>query len=179
MPGSRIAADHVVITAGPWSGLIDGAPIGPALAAPVRGQLLELKPAQPFGTRVLGSPRGYLIPREDGRVIVGSTKELQGFDARTTPEAAALLHSLAVEVCPALQGAEVIGQWAALRPCSPDEAPVLGPGPEQFEGLWLATGHYRNGILLAPITARLMSDAVLKGTQDPSLRHFRYQRLCS
>lgn len=175
--GARVTADHVVVAAGPWSGLLEGAPVGPALAAPVRGQLIELRPETPIGPQVLGCPSVYVIPREDGRVLAGSTKEHVGFD--TTPQAynTEALLAAARRVCPALEGAPVQRTWAALRPWARDAMPVLGPGP--LEGLWLSTAHFRNGILLAPLSARLMSDAILTGAQDPLLRRFRYERLCS
>lgn len=172
--GERLPADHVVLAAGPWSGLVAGAPVGPALAGPVRGQMLELRPETPVGAAVLGHGHGYLIPREDGRVTIGSTKELGGFELATSEEGIGGLRALAERVCPALKGARELGRWSALRPCAPDELPVWGRGP--LEGSWVATGHYRNGILLAPLTGELVAKA-LSGIDDPLWGRFGWERL--
>lgn len=107
------------------------------------------------------SHRGYLVPRRDGRIIAGSTLEDAGFAKDVTPEGIGKIREAANEMIPALESAEILEQWSGLRPGSPDELPILGP--TDVEGLLIATGHYRNGILLAPATAQLVREWVVRG----------------
>jgi glycine oxidase len=109
--------------------------------------------------RVLRSDRGYIVPRDDAtpqRLVAGSTLEDAGFDKRVTPRGLEQIFSAVQELAPGLAGAEVIETWSGLRPGTPDGLPLLGPGG--LDGLTFATGHYRNGILLAPITAKLVRE---------------------
>ncbi|HEX6588203.1 MAG TPA: glycine oxidase ThiO [Longimicrobiales bacterium] len=154
-------ADVIVLAAGAWSGAIEGLP-RPLPVRPVRGQMLALRPASPLFTRTLASAHAYMVPRPDGRVIVGSTMEEVGFDATTTPDALAGLRHAALRLVPALADAAHGGAWAGLRPATTDGLPVLGPDPE-LHGLVYATGHFRNGILLTPITADAIAAAVTGG----------------
>lgn len=151
----RIAAKIVVIAAGCFCGQI-GAVSRYAPTRPARGQMAALRSPKVSFARVVASPRGYLIPREDGRLIAGSTLEDAGFEKAVTPEGLQRILAAALEIAPELAGAAVVETWSGLRPDSPDHLPILGP--TDVEGLWMATGHFRNGILLAPITARLMRE---------------------
>ncbi|PYS96838.1 MAG: glycine oxidase ThiO [Acidobacteria bacterium] len=143
------AAGAVVIAAGAWSGEIAGGGLAPVPAAPVRGQMVCVR-SSAVRNAVAGDAC-YLVPRGDGRLLVGSTMERVGFDKSVTAEAVARLTAAAIDLVPALRDAAFLQAWAGLRPASGDELPVIGSGPAA--GLWYACGHLRNGILLAPITA--------------------------
>jgi glycine oxidase len=162
--GEKISARHVVIAAGCYSSRIDSLQRY-APTQPVRGQMLALRPSRPIPSHVLRSTRGYLVPRNDGRIVAGSTLEDAGFDKRVTPIGLQSILAAALELAPALAEAAVVETWAGLRPGTPDHLPALGP--TDLEGLLIATGHYRNGILLAPITARLICEWVTD--EKPSL----------
>jgi glycine oxidase len=101
------------------------------------------------------TPEVYIIPRSDGRIVLGATVEEAGFDKRVEPETVQRLHSAATDVAPAIGQMRIHDAWAGLRPGSPDDLPILGP--TSLPGYYVATGHYRDGIMLAPITARVMS----------------------
>ncbi|HUF12331.1 MAG TPA: glycine oxidase ThiO [Longimicrobiales bacterium] len=165
--GERIEADVVVVAAGAWSGELEGLPRALPIR-PVRGQMLALRPERPLFGRTIAGTRGYLVPRLDGRVIVGSTMEEAGFESKTTPDALAALRAGAVRLIPALAEAARAGAWAGLRPATPDGLPVLGPDPS-MPGLSYATGHFRNGILLAPITADALAADILGDDADVDL----------
>jgi len=157
--GELLEADAVVVAAGSWSGLVPGSGVSLDTVKPVRGQMLQLQLRVPPFQSVLSSPNGYLVPRRDGRVIAGSTMEFKGFDKAVTADGLRRLLDMALSVFPALAEAPVQGHWAGLRPWTEDHAPLLGAS--SLPGLFLATGHFRNGILLAPITARVVTDALL------------------
>jgi glycine oxidase len=162
--GERISAGHVVVAAGCFSGQLQGtsgllARVAPT--RPVRGQMLALRPRGATLRRVLRSARVYLLPRRDGRIVAGSTSEEAGFEKRVTPEGVRKIFDAALELFPGLAGAELVETWSGLRPGTPDDLPILGP--TGVDGLLIATGHYRNGILLAPVTSKLMRDWILDG----------------
>jgi glycine oxidase len=155
----EFSASHVVVAAGCFSGGI--APENEWFARyaptrPVRGQMMALRPDGAGLRRVLRSERGYLVPRRDGRIVAGSTSEEVGFERRVTPEGMRKIFDAALELFPGLAGAEVLETWSGLRPGTPDDLPIIGP--TDIEGLLIATGHYRNGILLAPVTAKLIRE---------------------
>lgn len=127
---------------------------------PVKGQVLELKgdPTDPVCVRILASERVYLVPRRDGRLIVGATVEELGFDSKVTAGGVHELLREAYRLLPEVSELEFLGVVAGFRPGTPDNLPVVGP--TSIDGLFLATGHFRNGILLAPITARAVSDSI-------------------
>jgi glycine oxidase len=151
-------AAKVVNCAGAWSGQI-----GPHAfpTRPVKGQMLYLAmPSRTLLKHVVRSPEAYLIPRSDGRLLVGTTVEEAGFDKRTDFAAIQRLHRAALTLVPDLRNARFLEDWAGLRPGTPDALPILGE--TTTPGYYVATGHFRDGILLAPITAELMA-AVIEG----------------
>lgn len=154
---SRFSSDHIVLAAGAWSPLIVGAGEAVRAVRPVRGQMIAFD-GLPVRRVVLGA-EGYLIPRSDGRTVAGSTEEAAGFESATSEEGIELIRRRAIRLCPALGGASVHSAWAGLRPCTPDGQPIIGPDPERPR-LIIASGHSRNGILLAPLTAEVVADLV-------------------
>ena len=160
-----LACDHAVVAAGAWSGglAIAGAD-GPPLR-PVRGQLLHLGwQGRPLRTIIWG-PECYVVPRADGTVLVGATSEDVGFDERATSAGVRDLLDAACDLLPEGWGASFLGVRVGLRPATPDDLPVLGPD-SRVPGVVYATGHYRNGVLLAPITARVIADWIVDGQRD-------------
>ncbi len=160
--GSRLTADHVVVAAGPWSGQIAGLPEHARVPVrPVKGQIMRLHdPAGPgLLTRVLRMRPGYVVPRGDGRYVLGATMEERGFDTTVTAGAIYELLRDAIELLPGLAELVIDELSAGLRPGTPDNAPLIGPGA--LPGLQWATGHHRNGVLLAPVTAELVVASVL------------------
>lgn len=153
----RYPAGTVVLAAGAWSGRLEDLP-RPLSVEPVRGQLLafdwpaDAKPATVYGDRC------YLLHR-DGEMVVGSTMEHAGFEVEPTPEGTATLVARATEIYPHVAALTPKRHWAGLRPMTPDGLPIIGPEP-RLEGLWYATGHGRNGILLAGITGELLAQAI-------------------
>jgi glycine oxidase len=175
--GTRIAADLVVLAAGAWSRSIAGLP--PDRRPPVRpvkGQMFALRmdAAAPLLHHVLWAPGAYLVPRRDGRLIVGATVEEKGFDDKITAGGMLTLLEAAWRAIPAIEELPIDEIWVGHRPGSRDDAPVLGRGP--LEGLFYATGHHRNGILLAPVTADAMAKLILDDVVDPSIRPFGLER---
>ncbi|HMJ03880.1 MAG TPA: glycine oxidase ThiO, partial [Conexibacter sp.] len=165
--GTRIAVDHVVIAAGAWAGALDGLPAHARVPVrPVKGQIMRLRdPAGPgLLTRVIRMQPGYLVPRGDGRYVLGATMEEQGFD--TAPTAGGIFELLrdAIELVPGVSELRIEEVAAGLRPATPDNAPVLGPGA--LAGLQWAAGCFRHGILLAPIVADVLA-ATLTGEEPP------------
>jgi len=172
--GGTLPAGAVVLAAGAWSSAVAGLP-GRVEVRPVKGQMAALRPAAPPMGRIVGGRSVYCVPRDDGRIIVGATVEEAGFDKRVDPRAVERLLAAAADVVPALAAAPLHASWAGLRPGTADDLPVLGPDPE-VEGLLWATGHYRNGILLAPLTAETIA-ALLRGEPPPvDLRAFAPDR---
>ncbi|HEY3115269.1 MAG TPA: glycine oxidase ThiO [Chloroflexota bacterium] len=160
--GGDIAAGHVVLAPGAWASRWS-ADLGFDLPVfPARGQILALAAIGVPLRRVVYGRGVYLLPRRDGTVIVGATDERAGFDKSLTPAGLAWLLSTAPAVCPALASARFDRAWTGLRPGSPDEVPIVGPAPG-WDNLTIATGHYRNGIMLTPVTAAIVADYVLRG----------------
>jgi glycine oxidase len=173
----RQAADVVVVAAGPWSRTIPGLPdeARPPVR-PIKGQMLALQMdrAAPLVSHVLWAPKIYLVPRNDGRLIVGATVEERGFDAQLTAGGVLALLEAAWRAVPAIEELPIVEMWAGFRPGSRDDAPLLGPGP--VDGLVYATGHHRNGILLAPLTADAVSAYILTGEMPAVARPFGFAR---
>jgi glycine oxidase len=168
--GEKISARHVVIAAGCFSGLMENGIARYAPTRPVRGQMLSLRHASVKLTRVLRSENGYLVPRLDGRILAGSTLEDAGFEKRVTPSGLQKILDTALALAPALANAEILETWAGLRPGTPDGLPILGP--TDVEGLIVATGHYRNGVLLAPVTAKLIREWITTGRVSSDVEAF-------
>jgi glycine oxidase len=162
--GDSVGCGRVVLALGAWSARLDGAGLPPRAVTPVRGQLVALRTPLPPVSHVVFGAGGYLVPRADGRVLVGSTEERVGFVKQTTAAGLAELCTRALTLCPALGAAPVERFWSGLRPASPDGLPLVGP--TSVEGLFVATGHYRNGVLLAPLTAEVMA-ALVTGARPP------------
>jgi glycine oxidase len=168
--GERIAADHVVVAAGAWTHAIGGIPDAARVPIrPVKGQILRLRdPAGPgLLTRVLRMDPGYLVPRGDGRYVLGATMEERGFDTAVTAGGVWELLRDATELIPGISELVLEELEAGLRPATPDNAPALGASPA-VAGLHWAVGHHRNGVLLAPITAEILA-ASLAGEPLPEL----------
>jgi glycine oxidase len=155
----KIFARNVIVAAGSFSGTIPGIERY-APTRPVRGQMVALKSEGMKLGRVVRSEKGYLVPQDNGRILAGTTTEHVGFEKRVTPAGMQQILAAAVEIAPELAQASVVETWSGLRPDTPDHLPSLGP--TDMGGLLMATGHYRNGILLAPITARLMREWVME-----------------
>ncbi len=166
---TMIEADRVVLAAGSWSPAItvDGA--DPIPVKPIRGQLIQLQTEPGSISRVIWGPDGYLVPWPDGSVLVGSTVEDVGFDESHTAEAVEHLRAVAVSLVPSLAGAEMTAVRTGLRPKGPDDVPILGAS-SAVPGLIYATAHYRNGVLLTPLTMQLVRDLVFDRPADPALR---------
>jgi glycine oxidase len=152
-------ADRICVTGGAWTPrLLE--PLGVELPiVPIRGQIVLFQASERLFTRVINVGKRYLVPREDGHVLVGSTEERAGFDKRNTEEAIADLIAFACALVPALAEATVERTWAGLRPATPDELPCLGPLPG-YENAWVAAGHFRAGLQLSTGTAAVMSQLV-------------------
>jgi glycine oxidase len=175
--GTIAAADIVVLAAGAWSRGIGGVPPDrrPPIR-PVKGQMLALRmdASAPLLSHVLWAPGVYLVPRRDGRLIVGGTVEEKGFDDTITAGGMLTLLEAAWRAIPAIEELPIDEVWVGHRPGSRDDAPILGLGP--LDGLFYATGHHRNGILLAPVTADAMARLILDNIIDPAIRPFGLER---
>ncbi len=177
---TRFPARAIVNCAGAWSGQIAGRPSLPT--RPVKGHMLDLIPADrivrhgrestaPLLFRhVIRTPEVYLVPRKDGRIVVGSTVEEAGFDKRIDPDTIQTLFQSAANVLPELGQAKIHETWTGLRPGTPDNLPILGA--TAIPNYYVATGHFRDGILLAPITAKLMTQLIRGRQPDVDLAPF-------
>jgi glycine oxidase len=172
--GERIAARHVVITAGCFSGQMGGEIARYAPTRPVRGQMVSLRKAGVKLRRVLRSANGYLVPRASGHIVAGSTLENAGFEKSVTPEGMQKIMRAATELAPALSAAKAVEKWAGLRPGTTDNLPILGP--TDVPALSVATGHYRNGILLAAVTAKLVAAWIIGEKPEMDLGSFSPRR---
>jgi glycine oxidase len=167
------SAPTAIVAAGAWTSQITHARVA---IDPVRGQMLCFAAPQ-IASHVIYSSRGYLVPRRDGRLLAGSTSESVGFDKSITDEGVQSIRSMAFEIAPCLESLAVTDSWAGFRPHAEDNFPVIGPD-EEVAGLFYATGHYRNGILLAPITAKMISDSVLNRDTSSLPEKFLPARFC-
>lgn len=172
--GERIHAGAFVNCCGAWAG---GPRLGGIPVEPVKGQMVAVSLAPERLQCVLRTSRFYAIPRGDGRVAIGATIERAGFDSVVEEESIAGLLSTAAEYLPEVYGAPRLESWAGFRPWTPDALPILGAA--DMEHCWHATGHFRNGILLAPVTARVMAGAILGDPPEISLDAFSPTRFAS
>ncbi len=166
----QFTAEQYILAAGSWSVQITPMPV-----RPIKGQMMALQMPDPNCLkRVLYGDGIYLVPRQDGTLIVGATAEEVQWQPNNTPQGIKYLLDKTIRLLPAAQDWDIKEFWWGYRPGTPDEEPILGASP--CENLTYATGHYRNGILLAPITAKLIGDRLIHGKTDPLLEHFSYQR---
>jgi glycine oxidase len=172
--GDTLEADAVVVASGSWP--VDVRPDHAPAVTPIRGQLLHLHADAASLSRVVWGPDCYLVPWQDGSTLVGATVEDVGFDERSTAEGVRDLLAAAVELMPALRGAALRDVRVGLRPRASDELPVIGRSPS-MPGVYYALGHYRNGVLLSPLTAMLIADLVLDGRERDELELVRPERL--
>jgi glycine oxidase len=174
--GIELTADAVVIATGAWSGLLASASGIHLPMEPWRGQMLAFEaPARPLG-RIVFCGELVLVPRPHGSIVVGTTLENVGFDARVTLAGLQQISARACRVVPALGDLRLEQTWAGLRPGTPDHLPYLGSVPG-WDGLYVATGHGRKGLILAPITGDLMTRLILERDFDPMLEAFSPQRV--
>jgi glycine oxidase len=178
--GDSRRADIVVLAAGAWSGAVDGIP--PAARPPVRpvkGQMLALRmaAAAPLIRHVVWAPKAYLVPRGDGRLLIGGTVEERGFDPDLTAGGVLAILEGAWRAVPGIEELPIAELWTGHRPGSRDDAPILGESG--LPGLVLATGHYRNGILLTPVTARAIAHLILTGETEAAIRPFALARFAA
>ena len=175
--GARVEAEAVVLCAGAWAAEIDGVPAAArAPIRPIKGQMLSLQmdPKEPLLRHVLWAPKVYLVPRLDGQLLIGATVEEKGFeDAMTAGGVFALLEA-ARRALPGIEELGIAEMWVGHRPGSRDDAPVLGA--TSVDGLYLANGHHRNGILMTPLTGQAVAAEILTGRRHGSLAAFRVER---
>src|SRR5229473_2498690 len=172
LQNEKVEAKWTIIAAGCFSAAIEGiAPYAPV--RPAKGQMVALRGDDLKMERVLWSEKIYLVPRNDGRIVAGATVEYAGFDKRTTAGGIEKILSAAIDLAPGLANARIEEMWAGLRPDSPDHLPILGP--TDLDGLLIATGHFRSGILLAPVSAKLMREWITE--QKVSLDWDRFSPL--
>jgi glycine oxidase len=169
---TRFAAPMVVNCAGAWAGQIGPYPLP---TRPVKGQMLcVVMPEKELVRHVVRAPDVYLIPRSDGRMLIGATTEEAGFDKQTVPETILKLREAAIALVPKLAEARILEAWAGLRPGTPDKLPILGATPTP--GYFVATGHFRDGILLAPVTAKILAQIMTAQSPQIALSNFSATR---
>ena len=173
--GSVLRAKNVLVAAGSWTSLIGGLGLPAGQVVPARGQIVELELPSPPLSHVVFGPGAYLVPRDDGRVLVGSTLEFVGYEREVTAGAVRDLLTHAIAILPALSRAGLRATWSNFRPYTKDELPLLGR--TNIASLFLSTGHYRNGILLAPVSAEIVRAAVLGQRAPVPLAAFRPERV--
>jgi glycine oxidase len=166
------SAPSVVNCAGAWAGSFFTHRFP---TRPVKGQMLAVAcPRHNLLRHVIRTPEVYLVPRSDGRILIGSTLEEAGYDKRTDADTIHRLHQAAIRLVPALEQARVLEAWAGLRPGTPDDLPILGP--TSTPGYFVATGHFRDGILLTPVTAHVMAQIITGGKPDCDISRFSAAR---
>lgn len=164
------SAATVINCAGAWASTVDPIFAQMFSVTPIRGQIVVLEASPPLFRHVIYSAECYVAPRRDGRMLIGSTMEMVGFDKSVTAEAVLRLLQAVEKMSPGIARCRFVTAWAGLRPDTPDHWPILGAMP--LGGLLVATGHFRNGILLAPITAHILSELVLTGGSSLDLTPF-------
>jgi glycine oxidase len=171
----RLTANLVVVAAGTWSSqLLE--PLGLNVRIiPALGQMIAVRGRACRIDRVVHSSKVYVVPRRDGRILIGATVEYAGFQRGVTVKGISYLLSAATEIVPSLEGCEILETWSGLRPDTVDHLPILGASG--IDNLILATGHFRNGILLAPLTATLIAQPLINGRQPNEIAPFSVDRL--
>ncbi|MEA2079786.1 MAG: FAD-dependent oxidoreductase, partial [Pseudomonadota bacterium] len=164
-PDAEIGADYFIVASGAWTaGLLEATGLTLPIE-PVRGQMLLFKGPPGLVSRITLYKGRYVIPRRDGHVLVGSTLEYAGFEKQTTQQGLQDLKQSAFELIPDLAAQPIVQHWAGLRPGSPDGIPMTGPHPE-LVNLFINAGHFRNGVVLGPATARLLADQLLERSPE-------------
>jgi len=176
--GERLTADAVLLAAGAWSGALASELGGRLPVGPVRGQMLAVSNVPALISHAMHGEEVYLVPRPSGELLIGATVERVGFERAVTPEGLGALIAQAVALVPEIGHRAITRSWYGFRPATPDGLPVLGPWPD-LAGLFVATGHYRNGILLAPVTATAMTACIVDGKTPDSITPFLPQRFVS
>ena len=171
----KFFAEKVVLAGGAWTSLVKTQGFTIPKVNPIRGQMISFHTAKRLFQKVIYSPRGYLVPRADGRILAGASVEDVGFDKNTTESEIALLRENTLEIAPSLVNLEVAEKWAGLRPLAADGLPILGSFP-QVENFFVATAHYRNGILLAPLTAKILAENIVDNEISDYLKIFGTER---
>lgn len=171
----KFFAGKTVLATGAWTSLIKAESFALPEVKPVRGQIIEFQTAKRLFQKVIYSPRGYLVPRQDGRILTGATVEDSGFDKTISDFATEFLRENALEIAPNLANLKIHDQWVGLRPFVSDGLPILGEISET-ENLFIATAHYRNGILLAPITAKILAEKIADDKNSEFFEKFSPQR---
>jgi glycine oxidase len=169
-------ADRVILTTGAWTSFIKTGDFTLPEIKPIRGQMLCVKTAKRLFSKVIYSPRGYIVPRRDGRILAGATVEDVGFDASITREGIENLFANTVEIVPSLENLGISEKWSGLRPFFADGLPILGSIPN-FDNILIATAHYRNGILLAPKTAEIITKQAINNIDSEYSAAFGISRL--
>ena len=167
--------ETTVLATGAWTSLIKAENLALPRIRPIRGQVISFQTAKRLFHKVIYSPRGYIVPRADGRILVGATVEDAGFDKSVTDAAIEFLREVATEISPSLANLEIAEKWAGLRPFAADSLPVLGEFGK-IENLFIATAHYRNGILLAPLTAKIMAEKIANNLDSEYFNFFSPNR---
>jgi len=172
--GDEVFADKVILASGAWTSFIktDEGSLPMAEVKPIRGEMIKFQTAKRLFHRVIYSPRGYIVPRKLGRILAGATTEDVGFKEVSSDEGKEAIKETAFEIVPSLAGLKVEESWSGFRPFAADGLPIIGEVPK-IDNLFVATAHYRNGILLAPMTAKTLADKIVNNTDST------YLDLCS
>lgn len=173
----KFFAPTVVLATGAWTSLLrlENQSLPLPKVEPIRGQMISFRTAKRLFAKVIYTPRGYLVPRADGRILSGATVEDVGFDKSLSGSGIEFLRQNALEISPSLANLEIYEKWAGLRPRAADDLPILG-ATSGLENLFLATAHYRNGILLAPLTAKILADKITENKDSKYLEVFSPRR---
>jgi glycine oxidase len=174
----KFFAEKVVLTTGTWTSLIKTGGFALPSIKPIRGQMICFQTAKRLFGKVIYTPRGYIVPRADGRILVGATVEDVGFDKSVTKSGTEILLETALEISPSLANLEIVEKWAGLRPFAADGLPIIGDFAE-IENLFIAAAHYRNGILLAPLTARILAEKISENTDSVYFESFNACRFAA
>jgi glycine oxidase len=172
----KFLADKVIITTGAWTSFIKTTDFVLPEIKPIRGQMLSVKTAKRLFSKVIYSPRGYIVPRRDGRILAGATVEDIGFDSNITREGMDNIFANTLELVPSLENLGIAEKWSGLRPFFADGLPILGRIPN-FDNILIATAHFRNGILLAPKTAEIIAKQAINSIESEYSVEFGISRL--
>jgi len=171
----KFFAETTVLATGAWTSLIEAGSFVLPKIKPIRGQIIAFQTAKRLFQKVIYSPRGYIVPRFDGRILAGATVEDIGFEKCVTPDGTEFLLENALEIAPCLAKLKIAEKWCGLRPFAADGLPILGAFSD-LENLFVATAHYRNGILLAPLTAKILANRIAENSRSDYLKIFSPQR---